>query len=146
MTLEANPIMRRLGWRFALLTLLICLVPYISTDMGVMVLVPFLLISASNTSRIWFIRTYGELAYRDLLNQLAKKSKLSHAIAGIMVSASFTSLAGFVLLFLAPDPSRDWGFWVALGIIVYAFVIALYGSLYMRRLFKAARTDISPTP
>ena len=27
--LEANPIVRRLGWRFAVLTVLICLVPYV---------------------------------------------------------------------------------------------------------------------
>ena len=139
LTLEANPIMRRLGWRFALLSVLACLVPYFSTQVGVMLLVPFLMVSASNTSRIWFVRTYGEMEYRDLLYRLANRSKLRHALAGVICSAAFTGLSGLVLLFLCPDPNRNWGFWFAVGILIYAFIIALYGSLYMYRLFKCAK-------
>src|SRR5271154_5888940 len=52
--LEANPIVRKLGWKFAFLTLFVCLVPYYSTAMGVVVLVVSLLVSAQNTSKIWF--------------------------------------------------------------------------------------------
>jgi hypothetical protein len=139
MKLEANPIMRKLGWRFALLTLLLCFIPYWSTEMGVLVLVPFLFVSASNTAKIWFARAFGETEYRDLLIRMAKKSKLSHALAGALVSAAFIALSGLVLLYLSPNPNRDWGFWFAAGILLYAFIIALYGSLYFVRLFKTAR-------
>ena len=49
--LEANPIMRKLGWRFAVLTLLLCLIPYYSTALGVMVVVPSLMVSSFRTQR-----------------------------------------------------------------------------------------------
>src|SRR5665213_2581533 len=98
--LEANPIVRKLGWKFAWLTLLVCLVPYYSTAMGVVVLVPSLLVSASNTSKIWFVRAYGESEYQALILRLAKGSKLSHALAVVFASALFIALAGLVLLFL----------------------------------------------
>ena len=112
--------------------------------MAVVVLVPSLLVSSSNTSRIWFIRTYGEMEYRELLYRLARKSKLRYAITGTLCSTSFISLVGVSLLFLSPHPERNWGYWFAIGIISYAFVIALYGSLYFHRLFKMARQNVSP--
>lgn len=54
--LEANPIVRKLGWPFAFATVLICLIPYWSTAAGVVVLIPSLFVSATNTSKIWFAR------------------------------------------------------------------------------------------
>jgi hypothetical protein len=128
--LEANPIVRKLGWKFAWLTLLVCLVPYYSTGAGVIVLVPSLLVSASNTSKIWFIRAYGESEYQDLLRKLAKRSKLSHALAAVIASSLFVALAGLVLILLCPDPMRDWG-----------FAIALHQSLAFIRIFRTARQD-----
>lgn len=144
LTLEANPIARKLGWRFALLTVFVCLIPYYSTSLGVVILVPSLLVSASNTAKIWFVRAYGETQYLDLLYRVARTSKLTHALAGVILSALFIALAGLVLLFLAPDPSHDWGYWFAIGILTYAFIIAFYGSLYFYRLFKLARRGEFP--
>lgn len=144
MQLEANPLMKKLGWKFALLTLLVCFVPYYSTNMAVFMLVPFLFVTSANIGKIWFARAYGETEYRELLLQVARKSKLSHAIAGTIVSASFLALAGLVLLYLAPDPDHDWGYWFALGLILYAIIIGLYGSLFFRRIFKAARREAAP--
>src|SRR5215510_12721276 len=58
--LEANPIVRTLGWRFALLTLGACLLPYVHVPMAVAGLVTFLMVSASNARRVWFVRSIGE--------------------------------------------------------------------------------------
>jgi len=43
MLLEANPMMRRLGWKFALMTLLAAAMPFFSLQAGVVILVPFLM-------------------------------------------------------------------------------------------------------
>lgn len=137
--LEANPIARRLGWPFAFATLLICLVPYWWTSGGIIVLVPSLLVSASNTSKIWFVRAYGESEYLELVRSVARRSKLSHAIMGSIVSALFIALVGLVLLLLCPDQMRDWGFWFGVGLLTYAFIIGFYGSLYFVRLFRSVR-------
>jgi len=137
--LEANPIVKKLGWRFAVLTMLACLVPYYSTQAGIIILVPSLLVSASNTAKIWSVRALGETEYLNLLYRLARTTKLAHALAGVLVSALFIAMAGLVLLFLAPNPSVDWGFWYAIGILTYAFVVGFYGSIYVWRLFQTAR-------
>lgn len=138
LSLEANPVARKLGWRFMMLSILLCLVPFYSTPMGIIILVPSLMVSASNIGKIWFVRSYGEAEYLQLLLGVARKSKLRHAVAGVLLSAFFIALSGLVLLFLSPDPSEDWGFWFAIGILTYALAIALHGSLFCFRIFKMA--------
>lgn len=137
--LEANPIMRKLGWPFAFVTLLVCLIPYYSVEMGVVILVPSLLVSSSNAAKIWFVRAYGEREYRDLIVRLVRTSKLSHALGATLGSAFFVGLAGGVLLLLSPDPEKGCGYWFAMGILCYAFVVAFYGSLSFIQLFRSVR-------
>ena len=138
LVLEANPIARRLGWRFALLTLLICAVPYFSLHYGVMVLVPFLMVSASNAGKVWAARAMGEHPYKAMLLNLVGKSKLRHALGGVWVSASFIILLGVVLLLLYPDPDEELAFWFGSGIVTYGIVVAVHGSLWFSKLFKEA--------
>jgi hypothetical protein len=137
--LEANPIARKLGWWFAITTLAACLVPYYSTGLAIIVLVPSLMVSAANAAKIWFARAYGESAFHELLLHVARKSCLSHALVPTIVAAFFTALVGLVLLLLSPDPTRDWGYWFGMGFLAYAFVIGLYGSLFFVRLFRKAK-------
>lgn len=139
--LEANPIMKRLGWWFALATLSICLIPYYSTAAGIVILIPSLMISASNTGKIWFARAYGESEYHALLLRTAKRSKLWHALLPTIAAAMFIALIGLVLLLLSPDPSKDWGYWFGFGFLGYAFVIGFHGSLFFIRLFKKVQRD-----
>ena len=142
--LEANPIMRKLGWWFAIATLLVCLVPYYSTALGIVVLVPSLMVSAGNTGKIWFARAYGEDAYQELLLSVARRSRLSHALVPTIVAPAFVALMGLVLLLLSPDPTRDWGYWFAIGFLAYAFAIGLHGSLFVVRLFRKASRSGEP--
>lgn len=138
LALEANPLARKLGWRFALLTLSACLLPYFSREVAVAALMPFLFVSASNTGKVWMVRAMGESAYLALLHELARKSRLSHALVAVAMSAFFVALAGGTILLFYPNPSEDWGFWIGLGVITYSGVVALYGSLWMVRLFRQA--------
>jgi hypothetical protein len=103
-----------------------------------MVLVPSLLVTSANIGKYWAVKTIGEDEYSKRLLIFAGKSKLSHALFSILMSSFFVILAGFVLLFLCPD-RRNWGHWFGKGIILYGFIVALYGSLYFYRLFKKAR-------
>ena len=144
LTLEANPIVKKLGWRFAIFSIVVCIIPYFNTTAGIIVLVPSLLVSSTNISKIWFIKSMGEAEYANMLLRLVQKSKLSRAIIGVLVSSALMFLLGFVLWFLSPDPEKDWGYWFGLGIICYSFVIALYGSIYFVKLFRKARREFPP--
>jgi len=136
--LEANPIVRKLGWPFALLTLAACLLPYVTIPGAVTALMTFLLVSASNAGKIWIVRTIGEKTYAALMLDLARRSRLSHALLGIAASAFFVALAGGTVIGFYPSPEEDWGFWLGLGILLYAGAVWVYGSLAMVRLFRRA--------
>jgi hypothetical protein len=134
--LESNPIVRRLGWRFVVASILLCLVPYFNEAAGVMILVPFLLVAAANARSLWFARAIGEEEYHAMLMRAVRRSRLVQAVVPIWVSAGFTLMIGLVVLLFYPDPSTDWGFWVGTGVLLYAFIVALYGTLTVRRLFR----------
>lgn len=142
--LEANPVMRKLGWRFALLTVLLCFVPYYSTAIGVLVLVPSLLVTASNVTAIWLVRAVGETEYLEFIQRAAHRTSLGRALVGVLVSSFFIALAGAALLCLSPDPQKDWGYWFACGLLAYAFGLAFHRSLFFVRLFRRARATGSP--
>ena len=137
--LEGNLLVKRLGWPVALASLLLCLVPYFSISFGIVVLVPSLLVSASNIGKIWLIRGVGEDEFADLLLKVARRGKLSHALVAVLSGALFIVLAGLVLWYLYPGTRDGWGFWFGIGIMLYGVIILLHGSLYYWRLFKTAK-------
>jgi len=132
---EANPIVRRLGWKYAVLTIGFCVVPYFSPEIGVALLMASLLVSAANASRVWTARTMGEDVLLALTEQLALKSRLAAALAGVAAAAAFTILAGAVIIIF----HRSLGFWIGFGVVIYGVLRGLYGSLYTARLFRRAR-------
>ena len=138
LSLEANPIARKLGWKFAFLTLLVCLVPYLSPQLGLTFLMMSLLVSASNAAKMWTVRTMGEQAFQRLMLDLARRSRLSSALLGIGVSCFFIVLAGGVILFFYPRPAVDWGYWIGLGVIADGVAVGMWGSLSAIRLFRNA--------
>jgi hypothetical protein len=135
LALEANPVVRRLGWRFAWLTTLLALLPYYDVNLGVMVAVPSLMVTAGNLSRGWFARALGEHDYVALMQQAAKKSGLSSMIAFTLGSAGFMLAAGVLLLIVSRQTITTY---FALGVVAYALAIALHGSIAARRTHRAA--------
>ena len=135
--LEANPIVRKLGWPFAFLTLGACLLPYVDVSFAVTALILFLFVSASNAGKIWIVRTMGETAYAALLLDLARRSRLSHALLGVAATAFFVALAGGTMVLFYPS-DEAWGFWLGLGVLLYALAVWFYGTLATVRLFRRA--------
>lgn len=135
--LEANPIVRRLGWKFAFATALVCFFPYFEWRSSIMLLVASLLVSASNAGKIWIVRAMGEDEYVRFMLRLAMRSTLASALAPALASAALVTLAGVVLWIFNPDPQGT-AYWFAQGIIVYGVIIAAYGSLAIWKLFKRA--------
>ncbi len=135
--LESNDLVRRLGWKYAILTLLIAVAPYYNPQMAMVILVPSLLVSASNISKIWAARTMGEDEYADYVQAIARRSKLPHALYTVAGQCFFIMLAGVTLWMLSPDPDRDWGYWFGLGLMAYAFAMGFHSTIYYVRLFRS---------
>jgi hypothetical protein len=132
--LEANPIVRRLGWRFAATTLVIAVVPYFLLPLGVVVLTTSLLVAGSNLSRGWLVHALGEAEYEDLLLRAASRGRRRVALGFILAGAAHVALAGVVLMWLS-TPSQ-WGYYSGLGVLTYGLVVAIHGSAFAIRLFR----------
>lgn len=137
--LEANPTVRKLGWKFALSSLLLALVPYYNTGLGVLMLTGSFLITSSNLAGGWMMRALGEEEMQALLIRVARQSTLRGALAFLWSGAAAIAVVGALMLFLS-DPSQ-WAFYFGLGILAFALVKVLHGSLAMTRLFRRVRDD-----
>jgi hypothetical protein len=136
--LESNPVVRRLRWPFACLTLLVCVLPYWSVGTGIVVLVASLLVSASNSTKIWLARALGEKEYLELLTRMAARAKPVPSLIFSVMPALFMGILALTIMFLYPNPDTDLGYYVGLGILAYALVVAIYGPTTFLRYRKAA--------
>ncbi|MEQ1484792.1 hypothetical protein [Methyloglobulus sp.] len=137
--LEANPIVRRFKWPFAILTIFLCLVPYWNIFAGIALIAAFLLVSASNSTKIFIAQTMGEEAYYNFFLELIGRAKPRVVSAWLILPAFFLSLLGYTILHFYPDPETDYGYWFGFGIIMYAIVYILYTSLAFFRLRKLVK-------
>jgi hypothetical protein len=131
--LEANPLVRRLRWPFAGVSILAAAVPYYSLPTGVAFLIVSLLVCASNCSRVWLVRTMGETEYHLLLIRVASRVPAALGVLYCLLPALCMLAIGGVMLMFYPSLNRDWAAWFAFAFFLYGFVIATYGSLAFLR-------------
>ncbi|MEE9126822.1 MAG: hypothetical protein V3U11_06750 [Planctomycetota bacterium] len=150
--LEANPIVRRLGWRFAVLTVLICLVPYVvDVWIAVILVPPFLMVSGSNIGKIWIVRALGEKQVLQQSIETARRSTFGSAATCTVLSGSFFILTGLVLVYLVRlEAARTqvsllteaFGY----GVCTFGLAILIHGTIHVRRIFKLAAQDGGDAP
>jgi hypothetical protein len=140
--LEANPIARRLGWKFGLLTLLACLVPYLDPRLGLSAFVLFAFVCYSNFSRLWVMRALGEERYEALLFEAARKSSVSRALLPTWAALGFLVLIGLVAIACSEGPG-GWSFWIAVGLLSAAVALATHSTLAVLRLFRRASAPVA---
>jgi hypothetical protein len=138
MKLEANPIAKRFGWPFALITLLVCFVPYYSPEIAIILIVISLLVSASNASKLWLGRILGETKLYELLLKAAKESKPVPSTIRIALPSLFIFVLAALLFMFFPSP-HDWGYYFAFGIGGFALVLFVYPPLYYFKLRRLSR-------
>jgi hypothetical protein len=138
--LEMNVIVSRGGWSIALLSLLVSLVPYYSTGLGVVVLTTSFLATGSNLSRCWVARALGEAEYRAIFLRAASRAKRSSALILVLASAACPAFVGSLLMWFSGSEA-EWGYWFGLGIALYGVAIALHGSNFVFQLFHEASVE-----
>jgi hypothetical protein len=145
LALEANAVVRRLGWPFAWLTLLLALTPYLHAGFGVVVLTASLLVTAGNLSRGWAARTLGEAETMEFMLRAARRGRRAAALAFTWAASAVLALLGSLLMDLSGPEA--WGYWFGFGIVVYALAIALHGTSFIVRIFRQAGAPaVSPAP
>lgn len=128
--LEANPIVRKFRWPFALLSLLVAFVAYLNIGTALFALVLFLLVCASNASKMWLMRVLGEDEYLQLYSSLVRKASLSFSLFCIWAPPFFFFLLGMALLYFTEGIAKH----AARGFIVFAFAMGFYHTSFYFRI------------
>jgi hypothetical protein len=144
--LEANPVVRRLGWPFAWATLLLCGLPYapgFGPPLAVSAIVLSLFVAAGNLSRGWAMRALGEDAYHEHLLRVAASATPRQVYGAIALASGLVAGAGALLLVFYPSPT-EWAYFFALGIVAYALAVWIYSTLSVRRLRREVARSRPP--
>jgi hypothetical protein len=123
--LEANPVARRFGWKFAFLTILVGLVAYVSPQMGVVLLTTSFLVAASNSSKIVMAKAMGEEQLAAFSRRVILDTPPWPGLLFLVMPAFFIAMLGGSVLFFYPQPP-EWGYFFGLGMLAYAGAIFLW--------------------
>ena len=142
LALEANPMARRFKKSTLMLGLGLAFIPYYSTPLAIVVLVPSLFVTGSNFLRGWVAHAVGEAEMLALLYRAARRTSRSRALAFTFGGTAAIAMAGAVLLLLSGG-SDTWAYWFACGILMYALAIGVHSTFFILRIFRQAA---QPTP
>ena len=131
--LEANPIARKLGWRGGiLLNVALCFLFALWPLPAVVITTTSLLVAARNLQSAWLMRSMGEVNYRVWMTERLREAPRMLFLWCVLGQAALFVLVGVTLMFFG-----RWGvvpFGIGMGMITYAFAVALYTTLSVWRL------------
>ena len=136
LSVEVNPIARRLGWRYAIATLGVAALPYYSIHGGIVVFTASFLVAASNASEAMVARFLGEEKYAALNREAMQRLPVLPGLSLLCLPAIFFLMLGLMLLLFFPGSSYGWGFDIAMGTMVCASAMLIF---YPIRFFSVRR-------
>jgi hypothetical protein len=127
--LESNPIMRKLRWPFAIISIFVAFIAYVDLGLALMAAVLFLLVCASNASKMWMMRVLGEEEYLKLYSSVVQRASLAFSLVCLWAPSFFIFILGIAIHAFTQGTGRN----AADGFFLYAFVMGFYGTLsYLR--------------
>lgn len=132
LSLEANPLARRLGWRgglavSALAAVFLGLLPVAALSVAT----TSSLVAARNAQSAWLVRSMGEERYRLWLVERFRNARRGHFLASVLLNAAPFAVLGAALM--AFSAWQVIPFSVGLGMAVYAVAILVFTSTALRR-------------
>jgi hypothetical protein len=132
LVLEANPIARRLGWKWGgLVNILVCLVLASWPLPAVVVITTSLLVASRNFKSAWMMRSLGEDRYRFWISDVLAETGTKLFIGCMMGETVLVLLVGAAVVLLSDE--RGVPFAIGIGIMAYAIAVAFYTLLSVWR-------------
>ena len=137
LVLEANPLARRLGWRWGVaVNVLFCLAIAGWGLPSIIVATTSVLVAARNFQTAWLMRTLGEETYRHWIKeQLRQADPVLYWFCLWGQSLLWAGVGTALVLFSGLDPVP---LAVGMGMIAYAVAVLFYTSLAVRRLRRGS--------
>ncbi len=131
--LEANPLVRMLGWRWSILiNFAFCVGAAVSPWSAIIICTLSILVAARNFQSAWLMRALGEEFYRSWHAARLRESRFSLFLGCLFAQTALTALVGVALL--CCSPANPIAYAIGLGIIIYAGAVAFFTSLSVWRL------------
>ncbi|MDX1950907.1 MAG: hypothetical protein SFY81_01915 [Verrucomicrobiota bacterium] len=133
LVLEANPLAKRLGWKWGiLLNLLFCGAVPVWPLPAIMIATTSLLVAARNFQSAWLMRSMGEQAYRAWMAQQLSQISRNLFLTCLFAQTALYGLIGVALLYFSHMHLVP--FAVGMGMITYAVAVTLYTLLSVWRI------------
>jgi hypothetical protein len=136
--LEANSVARRFGWRFALLTIAVGLVPYVWPQLGVIVLTVSFMVAASNASKIVGAKALGEDEMAAFLRRVLLATPPWPGLLFLVMPGIFVGMLGASLLLFYHEET-EWGYYFGVGLVLYAVAVFVWYPVTYFRVRAEAR-------
>ncbi len=137
LALEANAIVRRLGWRAsAVLNVVVCLVAATIPFVAVLVSVTSVMVAARNFQGAWVMRTMGEYEYRDHLRTQFRRSDPRLVLGCVWAQTALYAGVGAALVVLTREL-----FTAAVGWGIVGFGLAI--GVHSTHVYRKARHVLS---
>jgi Na+-transporting NADH:ubiquinone oxidoreductase subunit NqrB len=133
--LEGNPIVRRLRWPFAVVSILIAFIAYVDLGLALTAAGLFLLVCASNAAKMWMMRVLGEEEYLKLYSSMVQRATFTFSLTCLWAPSFFIFILGMAMYAFTGEAGHS----VADGFFLYAFAIGFYGTFsYLRSRRKVS--------
>ena len=130
--LEANPIVRRLGWRWSLpVNVAACAVFALWPLPAVIISTTSLLVAARNFEWAWLMRSMGEENYRAWMAERLADTPRGLFLLSLLGQTFLVGIIGAGLVWFTQG--QFLGFAIGVGIIGYSAAVAFYTMLGLRR-------------
>jgi hypothetical protein len=130
--LEANPIARRLGWRWGIpVNLVFSIVFALWPLTAVIIATTSFFVAARNFQSAWLMRTAGERGYQHWMSDRFEETPRSLFLFCLVAQASLIAAVGVALVVFGGSLLIVMG--IGVGIIAYAAAILIFTLLAVRR-------------
>jgi hypothetical protein len=141
--LEANPLARKLGWRWGIIVNVLICVAFACWPLPAMILTTAsMLVAARNLQSAWLMRLMGEHQYRHWMCEMLSQTPFPFYALCVVIQALVFGGLGLVLMILG---SRLWlCMAIGMGFVTYGLAIAIYSLLSAWRLRKRQNGQEQP--
>lgn len=135
LALEANPIARRLGWRWGIaFNLLLCFAAAHWPLPGLIVVTTSLLVAARNFKSAWLMRSLGEVDYSLMVAEAINRSRRRAYLLSVLGETLLFGLVGGAVVLSSEWPSVPLA--IGMGMVGYAGAVLFYSLLSVWRMWR----------
>lgn len=140
LVLEANPLAKRLGWRWGIpMNLGLCLLFAWFPLPGIIIATTSTFVAARNFQQAWLMRSWGEEAYRHWHVDRLMEAPLPLVLGCLALQNLLVGAVGIILAWSGVTGSRIVlvPFGIGLGIMTYAITVVFYTVLAIWRIRRS---------